>query len=121
MSDVCSKCGRAVADWSQGCGCATTTTPALPENSSPATPGAALRSADGAFSCTPDHAVALAYAMNLAEGCLSSPKVDRFDVAETLLAYLESRETIEATIADLKEIASNAETPPAKSASAPAL
>ena len=66
---------------------------------------AVLTSANGAYQCTPNHAVALAYAMNLAEGCLASPKVDRFDVAETLLSYLDGRETIEETISSLREIA----------------
>jgi len=113
MSDICAKCGRQVPDWSQTCGCGDATS-----RETAATPTAALTSADGAFSCTPDHAVELAYALNLAEGCLMAPKVDRFDVAETLLAYLEGRETIEATIADLKELAQD--TLPAVDAASPA-
>lgn len=102
MNDTCTKCGREVPDWSQLCGCAQ---PAPSTAAPQAATCSPLHSSDGAFTCTPDHAVQVAYMANLAEGILQDPNTDRIWISELLLSYLEGTSAIEDAIAELREAA----------------
>jgi hypothetical protein len=103
MTDICTKCGRQIPDWSQTCGCAPSTPPATAH---PATSSGPLRSSDGAFACAPDDAVQIAYMMNLAEGLMHGPDApDRLWLSELLLSYLDGSTSIEDAIAELRTLA----------------
>lgn len=63
----------------------------------------ALTSSNGHFSCTPDHAVEIAYAMNLAEAVIMKFPLAEFDMGTLLFGYLSGDRTIEEIQEELRE------------------
>ncbi len=65
--------------------------------------GGALRSSDGAFICTPKHAVEAAYLLSTAEAALIATSFDRRDIANILLKFCECEITFDDAMAALRE------------------
>ena len=56
---------------------------------------AVLKSADGQFQCTPEHAVEIAYMLSNCEAHVQRKPMDLFEVNELIGSYLEGRASVE--------------------------
>jgi len=63
---------------------------------------AALTSSNGHFSCTPDHAVEIAYAVNLSEAVIQEHPLGEFDMGTLWFGYLSGAHTIEELQTELR-------------------